>query len=322
MAPQNQANSKTVPFTFEPPTGGDITLRSNDGVVFCVHSVILGLASSVFSDMLSIGSNSAEIVDLGDDSEALALMLAFIYPSSLSPTLNTFELLDKSLQIAQKYHMEPMLKTLDQMISQSFNNSLLPSNPVRMFHLCATYGLRESQTLAAKSITSAHGDLRSPKEIIKLAEQHPTAAHLIGLVGIQAARSNILFHVLFEYHHAAILPTLSEYDPQGNLLMCEECWDKTSASLESAGQGYAPSWLFGWASNAFQMLNRDPSDKYSEMFNTSSLVGLGDGEACEYCLDTARQIGYPEGSVFNAWAESVKHTVENELRALDCLYTL
>ena len=90
-----------------------ITIRSNDGVAFRVHSIILGVASSIFSDMLPIGTNSAGIIELGDESEALAPTPAFIYPSSLSPALNTFELLDKSLRITQKYHMETMLKTLD-----------------------------------------------------------------------------------------------------------------------------------------------------------------------------------------------------------------
>lgn len=217
--------------------------------------------------------------------------------------------------------METMLKTIDQIISRSFDNTLLRNNPVRMFHLSAAYGLRESQTLAAKSITSAHCNLRSPKEIVKLAEQYPSAAHLIGLVGIQAARSDILFHILFDDRHAAIMPTLSQYDPEGSLLMCGTCWDKTDALLESAGEGYIPDWLFYWALDAFQQLNIDPSGRHSDIFDASNLFGWND-ETCEYCLEAARKAGYPAGSVFNAWAESVRRTVTDELRALDCLYTL
>lgn len=325
MAAQNQSHLKTAPFAFEPPVGGDISLRSNDGIVFCVHSIILGLASSVFSDMISVGTNSGGIVDLGDDSEALALMFAFIYPSSV-PTISTFELLDKSLQIAQKYHVEGMLKSLDQIMSQSFNNTLLRNNPVRMFHLSAAYGLRESQTLAAKSIGSGHCDLRSPDEIVKLAAQYPNAAHLIGLVGIQSARADILFHVLFDYQHAAILPNWSTYDAEGTLMMCAKCWGKTGRLLNDDEdlRSYTPSWLFIWARNAYEELNRFPSIDSPELFSVSSLVGmeLDEYETCHDCVDIARQIGYPEGSVFNGWAEKVKNTIKTELRALDCLYTL
>lgn len=89
-----------TPYAFKPPLGGDVSLRSADGKIFCLHTLILSLASSAFSDMFAIGTQSTEIIDLSDDSEAISLMLGFIYPSALPPVVVTYELLEKCLRIA------------------------------------------------------------------------------------------------------------------------------------------------------------------------------------------------------------------------------
>ncbi|KAG9119963.1 hypothetical protein FRC07_004759, partial [Ceratobasidium sp. 392] len=59
----------TTTFSYQPPAGGDISLKSSDGVVFLAHSVLLGMSSSVFSDMLSTASPS-DVIELGDDAES------------------------------------------------------------------------------------------------------------------------------------------------------------------------------------------------------------------------------------------------------------
>jgi hypothetical protein len=320
--------SKKTPFTFEPPSGGDLVLRSSDGVMLHVHSVLLGLASTFFSDMLSIGTKSTDIIDVGDDSETLSLMLAFIYPSAI-PTIDTFELLEKGLQIAQKYQVESMLKILDQTLSQGFNNSLIRDSPLRMFYLSSSHGLRASQTASAQRIMSSHCDLRSPQEIVKLAEQNPSAAHLIGLVGAQGARAKILFDVLFDLSDFGLLPSLSpdEYEAGANIMMCSDCMKSAGISITedwNHPNNYTPSWLHEWARHAFYALSQSPLADCNGLFEPSILRIFSDQSgACDRCIDIACQAGATiPVSAFTEWASGVRRYLDRELQALDCLYEL
>jgi hypothetical protein len=323
MASQARSSEK-APFTFEPPSGGDLALRSFDGVVFHVHSVLLGLASTFFSDMLSIGTKSSDIIDVGDDSETLSLMLAFIYPSGV-PTINTWELLEKSLQVAQKYQVGSMITILDQTLSQEFNNSLIRDNPLRMFHLSSSCGLRASQTASARRITTNHCDFRSPQEIVKLAKQNPSAAHLISLVGVQSARAKILFDVLLDLENVGLLPPLSpdEYEAGANIMMCEDC-AKSAGIVITEDSYYTPSWLHEWARHAFYTLNRSPLADCNELFKPSILRLFSErSEACDRCIDIACQAGATiPASAFADWASDVRNYLDRELRSLDCLYEL
>ncbi|KAG9077569.1 hypothetical protein FS749_010532, partial [Ceratobasidium sp. UAMH 11750] len=86
-------------FSYQPPAGGNLSLKSADGAIFLVHSVLLGMASSVFADMFS-AANRSDVVELTDDAESLSLMLRFIYPPTFMDDL-PLVLIEKSLRIAQ-----------------------------------------------------------------------------------------------------------------------------------------------------------------------------------------------------------------------------
>lgn len=150
--PTNQTISHS-PYLFELPPGDDILLRSIDGKFFYVHSLILRLTSSIFSDMFTIGTQSAEVVDLGDNSEAISLMLGFIYPSTMTPIITSFKMLKKSLEVAQKYQVETMLQYIDRALSQEIRyQKIIEKSPLRLFQICTKYGLRKTQTAAAKLV--------------------------------------------------------------------------------------------------------------------------------------------------------------------------
>ncbi|KAG9110204.1 hypothetical protein FRC07_008221, partial [Ceratobasidium sp. 392] len=219
--PFNMANdqgAKKSVVAFDPPSGGDISLRSKDGSVFCVHSVILGLVSSVFSDMFSIGKSSGEVIELDDDSESISLMLAFIYPSGIWPTIKSIDILEKCLEIARKYNIEKIPQALDRDLALSEANTGLIryyEDPLRVFRLAVTFGLRKCQTLAAKAITPNHIDLRKPAEIVKVAQEHSNMAHVIGLVSVQTMRTKILTDVLFNFEGDFLPTTYAVVNPAG-----------------------------------------------------------------------------------------------------------
>ncbi|KAG8739417.1 hypothetical protein FRC12_016333 [Ceratobasidium sp. 428] len=166
MSEQQVANRPA--FVFDPPAGGDIILRTADDTVFCVHSVILGLVSSVFADMFSIGRSSGEEIRLDDDSESIALMLAFVYPSSITPIIDKIDLLEKCLIISQKYNVQKITQTLDRDLSRSEPQTRFirsGDHPLQIFRLSMTYGLPECKLIAAKAVMPRHIDFFKPEEI-------------------------------------------------------------------------------------------------------------------------------------------------------------
>ncbi|KAF8610594.1 hypothetical protein BDV93DRAFT_517693 [Ceratobasidium sp. AG-I] len=71
----------------------------------------MGLASSVFKDMLSIGAKSDEVVELAETSSLLSLMLQFIY-SSKTPAITSLSVIELALRIAQKYDIKGAIDML------------------------------------------------------------------------------------------------------------------------------------------------------------------------------------------------------------------
>ncbi|KAG9080453.1 hypothetical protein FRC06_006562 [Ceratobasidium sp. 370] len=183
----NQNTPQTQTFSFQPPAGGDVSLRSSDGTIFVAHSLLLSLASKVFSDMFA-STTKSDVVELAEDAEAISLMLAFIYPV-VRPPVDTISLLEKAMLVAHKYEIEVLAKTLEQTCNQ--RRTLICSNPARVFRFAADYGFRETQTLAAMLIGSGKFDLLEIDGLLQFSKEFPGSAHIIGAVGAQGARTRI-----------------------------------------------------------------------------------------------------------------------------------
>ncbi|KAF8603552.1 hypothetical protein BDV93DRAFT_523316 [Ceratobasidium sp. AG-I] len=95
--PARDANFEDIS---RPPLGGDLTLRSNDGVEFLVHSVILGVASSAFAGLLAVGTNK-DVVNLSENAETLSHILKFIYPNKKMPIMTSFDMLSVFTRCAE-----------------------------------------------------------------------------------------------------------------------------------------------------------------------------------------------------------------------------
>ncbi|KAG9119137.1 hypothetical protein FRC07_006003, partial [Ceratobasidium sp. 392] len=338
----SRQNAEEPSFVFEPPPGGDVSLRSIDGSVFCVHSIILRLVSSVFSDMFSLGRSSGEAIQLDDDSESISLLLAFIYPSSVTPTINKISTLEKCLAVAQKYNVEKITQTLDRDLSFSEAKTELirRNNPLHIYQLAVTYGLRQCQTLAAQTIMPRHINLLKSGEIVKIAQEHPTAAHAIGLVSTQLLRAKVLSDVLFGLHSGFLPKTEMIPNPGqtsdffnedgGGLLMCDGCISRNDDLLlcQTRPLEYAPSWIHGWSRFAYAELVMRPLDECSHLFDVSFMSSFMEDsiDACQDCVHAATSAksyyaGRP-GEVFEKWASDVRALLKKELTELDCLYSL
>jgi hypothetical protein len=86
----------------------DIVTRSSDGIDFCVHRLIISLASVDLLDQVSSGQDSLPVLKIPEDSRTLARLLELCYPvdgtdwESLNSTLAI-------LQAAAKYQMKKVI---------------------------------------------------------------------------------------------------------------------------------------------------------------------------------------------------------------------
>ncbi|KAG8708302.1 hypothetical protein FRC09_001329 [Ceratobasidium sp. 395] len=339
--PRQQVANRPA-FVFDPPAGGDVTLRSADDSVFCVHSVILGLVSSVFADMLSIGRPSGEEIQLDDDSESIALMLAFVYPCSMIPTIDEINLLEKCLKISQKYNVEKIIQTLDHDLSrlEPQTRFIRDNNPLHIYRLAMTYGLTKCKVIAAKIITPRHINFCEPTEIVKAAQEYPVSAHLVGMISAQTLRFKILADVLFNFKGDFLPRTClraefgqkSDFtdDEGAEIMMCDACASQLDILRDDGDHAlaYVPSWLYGWSRYAYTVLSTQSMDERQEVFEPETLVvWIKDHiDVCEGCVQAATEArAYPNGppgEVFKEWASEVRDLLKKRLGELDCLYSL
>ncbi|KAG9124829.1 hypothetical protein FRC07_010087 [Ceratobasidium sp. 392] len=138
------AEMTSVPARFLSLKGGDVSLKSSDGAIYVTHSVFLALASPVFAGMFSPAAQK-DVVELEEDAESVSLMLRFVYPPAFLGDLS-LPLLKKSLHMAQKYHIDGILTTVDYIISRSFDENIsLQLDPIETFELASTYQLKTAR---------------------------------------------------------------------------------------------------------------------------------------------------------------------------------
>ncbi|KAG8703647.1 hypothetical protein FRC08_002713 [Ceratobasidium sp. 394] len=302
-------------FHFMPPAGGDLTIVSKDGVEFLVHSDALGRSSSVFADMFSIGTKGECAIQLADDAESISLMLGFIY-STDPPRIRDPSLLEKVLQLAQKYDIEAITRTLDETIP---NTDLISIDPFRVFQIGLTYGLPNTSMLAAKTTQSQYRYFQDLKAINGFTSRFPGTASLVSLIGIAGARAKILHDVLYDFQSGNPPPDSDvDFDPEMFAeLLCTTCFRHLRDWRRFPDPAFRPHWFFDWARLAFNELSAKDIDECDDLFNASVFGRIAPG--CDYpsCI---REVS-SHGPLFNTWAENVKLKLHSELSKLGSLYS-
>ncbi|KAB5595275.1 BTB domain-containing protein [Ceratobasidium theobromae] len=303
------AIEKQPSFAFQPPTGGDVDLKSCDDTTFRVHSVLLGLASTVFADMFS-GQVKSGTIALPEDAETISLLLAFTYPVA-QPLITTLDLLDKCMLVARKYDVEKIAKVIEQTFHSK--NSLVISDPLGVFRVSVKHHFPSIQTLAAKSLRPTHCDFLTVGGLTSFVNVFPDASHAIGLIGTQSARIKILCKVLFDQ------PLQLGIYPDQSYMACTSCWGYHKGYF---GQSYVfvPGWYFIWAIRLHAALLQKPVDECNHYFTITYVMELeafGKG-ACNSCIGQMKS----NNISFNKWAQRAKQIIMEQLAELEPLYSL
>ncbi|KAG9100001.1 hypothetical protein FRC06_004640 [Ceratobasidium sp. 370] len=319
VAMSEEQPSDPVPFSYQPPLGGDVSLKSSDGTIFLAHSAFLALASPVFAGMFSAASKK-DIVELEEDVESVSLMLRFIYPPAFLGDLS-LPLLRKSLHMGQKYDIDGIFATADYIISRSFDeNASLQLDPVQTFELASTYRLKTAQKVAGKFI----GQLQGHEDVERLAKALPGHSSIVGLLGAQSVRTRALVELLTDPHPNLYAPSASSSWGSGvdqyMTMMCNECINRLVPSLEP-GWPYYPAWLYCWYAIVLREVADKPLAECEHVFHISILHEISEHRSiCRDCIEAAREAG--GGDVFRTWAQEVKEEVKGVFASVESLYSL
>lgn len=295
--------------------GGDLVLRSLDGVEFHVHSVILSLASPVLADMFQIGTQN-DIVPVAETAVVLALVLSFIYPRS--PRLvSSFEMLRLGMHAADKYQLEDMKNRLRERLTISGSPVSISTNPLAALAFATAHGFDEEVKLAS-SLASEKYDFRTVDHLVELAGTLPSLAPFVQITGVPSARVFILFNVLFSFQQEPMVILAASASLH---FLCQYCKPK----YQNIGRHSTSEWLAWWSRYVFEVLNRKPISECSEMFKAEFIY-------CASAQSKFSTVGEPNCAcpssiiqnrgAFNSWAEKVRKHLVDRLAELNKLRDL
>ncbi|KAG8692387.1 hypothetical protein FRC11_003642 [Ceratobasidium sp. 423] len=236
--------------------GADIVLRSSDGRGFNAHSVILSLASPTFAEMFDIGSRSwGDTIELPESGELVDLMLKFIYPRQ-SPTISSFDTLDRALHMATKYRFDDMRQQLRQKLSAPGSPVSMHTDPLKALALASTHGFNDEIQLAISQAHTNH-DFGTVEDLLRLAESAPASIPWIAAIGIPSVKNKVISDVVFSYHKHPMRVTAL-------LPKCDSC----------RGHYYCyspPEWQARWSHRLSDELKRRPIHEWRSCFDLAFL---------------------------------------------------
>ncbi|EUC62791.1 BTB/POZ domain protein [Rhizoctonia solani AG-3 Rhs1AP] len=266
MPDENNLNADSVPLVNEGFTqGGDMTLRSTDGFDFSVHSVLLSLASPVFSDLLLTG-NKREAICFSEKAKVLALMLKFIYPRP-APIISSVDLFDNALRVANKYQLESMKQRLQEQLTRVESPLSVLSNPMSVLYLASLHGLTAEAELAA-NLASKHYNFSQGEGLKKLldAALTPSTAALVKLTGIPLVKTRVLTEVLFHFEHAP-MTIYNDGAPFLDALACVHCRE----TFRNFRRQSPPEWQFRWAHWIYDEIKDRPISEWKGYFSHTNV---------------------------------------------------
>ncbi|KAL5637137.1 hypothetical protein ACGC1H_000951 [Rhizoctonia solani] len=315
----NASVGNNTPQYFTPPSGGDITLRSSDGVSFLVHSTILKFTSSTFNGMIAT-CTSKTTIELSESASDVSNLLRFIYPNKLPLTIGP-DMLPGCLKAVQKYNVEGAVEIIDELIAlDTPPHKFLSSDPIRVFQLALQFNLVKTRAAATPLVISAAGqvDFCDLSQASEFAQKYSPLG-LVYLMNFQAMRAKLLSDVLFQFDIAPIQPLQSDPDMFWDLC-CQPCRNVN----KTAYKRIPPSWALAWVRLVYKtlLISPGPLAKSDYLFQSTVLGRFQERQdVCQECLSDYRLYSN-QGVRFDHWAQVIKDALEAQLAKLELLYAL
>ncbi|KAL5637138.1 hypothetical protein ACGC1H_000952 [Rhizoctonia solani] len=314
-ASQGQNNTQSH---FKPPRGGDLTLKSSDGVDFLVHSTMLKFASTVFDDMMATGTTK-DTVELTENANEVSYLLRFVYPNRL-PIVISLDDLPSCVLVIQKYDVEGALDVIDELIAMDGSpHKPISSDPVRAYQLAVQFNLTKTKVAAAPLITANQINFCDLSKLPEFTQKYHSLK-LIRMMNLQSMRSKVLFDILFDFKNTPMLPadTAFFYD-----LSCGSCWaDSRYQGATEGSKKFPTTWSVAWARLAYETLLASPIDRSQFLFQADVLQKFtNDFYVCQKCLSYIVQSDSRQ-SRFKSWIGDVKPSLETQLERLELLYAI
>ncbi|KEP48236.1 BTB/POZ domain protein [Rhizoctonia solani 123E] len=301
--------------------GGDLTLRSTDGIQFSVHSILLSLASPVLSELFQNG-NKNQVIQFSENAEVLALMLKFVYPTS-TPAVSTMSLLNDGIRVANKYQIESMKTRLREQLVLVDSPVSVYSNPLGVLYIASTHGFTAEAGLAA-SLASEQCDFGKGDDLKKVLDAAPivhlipAATALIKLTGIPLVKTRALMDVLYHFERSPM--TLYNDSTLIGALLCRHC----QGIYGRAKRQILCEWQARWAHWIFEQVRDRPFAEWKAYFSHSNFNGSFyqphmPASFCSYgycehvptceCANRVNQ----SAAEFQAWADGVYGCLKSRL---------
>jgi len=174
---------------------GDIILRAGQQPDsthdFCVHKLILSLASPVFRTMFNspqpphqapIGQpDTIPVINIPDSPEALDVVLRVIYPGVAPPKIDDLPTLTAVFPVVERYKIASIWPILGQSLTV-----FLPGNPSTVYTVAWRFGLLEVAKEAARALTQQiYGNLDC------IEEQRLSSTDLSRFTGFAQSREDV-----------------------------------------------------------------------------------------------------------------------------------
>ena len=156
-----------APYDFDAPDV-DTILRSLDGKEFCVHRLILSLASPIFQGTFSLPQptdppSQIPSVDLTEHSDILQPFIQYLYPRP-PPKISDISTWAALYTVADKYGAEGVMESLRDILIPRF----LDAHPLRVYALASHWGLEEEAKIASKRALQMDISEEFPEEDARL----------------------------------------------------------------------------------------------------------------------------------------------------------
>lgn len=265
--------------------------------------------------MFTVGTKSGQdIVPLGETAEILALMLKFLYPFP-TPTVSSFEQLEKALHVADKYQLKGMTTRLREQLSLPNSPVSISADPLCALVVSCAHGFQEEADAATSLATKQH-IVHRVHGLIGLAKLAPSTIPFIRLLGVPLMRIQILSDVLLKFYKKPMQLDANTCKWPA----CSYCFDTYYAT----GFHSAPEWQARWANAVFTELKCRPVHEWDpffkvEFFHTAvirrthvPIMFSGNKSSCA-CVNYI--MAYPDS--FEQWSMTVLEYLKTRFQGLD-----